>query len=323
MDSPQSRSELAVLLESFYSLPISDISTSGEFQSLLQSDVDKERILEAIPNTPYPSHHPLSLLRLLLSELPGPWPTFPLIRCYTRLHHLTPEDAKSRQDESLAQLVRDTSELVKRSYQSFASFLVSDSRPALRSSTAGDFITHNGLRKFVDTFHLPTSSAARKPIVAIALPNGPLLAATCIAVTTYYTSAPINPTAGAGQFRADIQQAGAQFILTTTDDCERLGLRDPWVAAAGIGVFVMRWDNRDEIDLRDLGGSALPTPRQQPRYNGPDDFGLILFTSGTSGTKKVVPLTMHSIIAGISFVVDSWGLSASDICLNMMPLYHV
>ncbi|PTB71025.1 hypothetical protein BBK36DRAFT_1176362 [Trichoderma citrinoviride] len=323
MDSLQPSLELAALFESFYSLPLSDISTRGEFQRLLHSDADKERILESIPNTPNPSHRPLALLRLLLSELPGSWPTFPLIRCYTRLYHLMPEDAKSRRDESLAHLVRDTLELVKKSYQSFASFLVSDSQPALRSSTPGDFITHNGLRRFVDTFHLPTSSMARKPIVAIALPNGPLLAATCIAVTTYYTSAPINPTAGAEQFRADIQQAGAQFILTTSEDCERLGLRDPWVAAAGIEVFVMRWDNSDGIDIRDLGGSVLPVQRQKPKYNGPDDFGLILFTSGTSGTKKVVPLTIHSIIAGISFVVDSWGLSASDVCLNMMPLYHV
>ncbi|ETS05133.1 hypothetical protein M419DRAFT_71530 [Trichoderma reesei RUT C-30] len=323
MSSLQTPSELAVLLEGFCSLPISDISTHGEFQRLLHSDADKERILESIPSTPNPSHRPLALLHLLLSELRGSWPTFPLIRCYTRLYHLLPEDAKSRRDKNLAQLVHVTSDLVKKSYTSFASFLVSSSQPALRSSTPGDFITHNGLRNFVDSFHLPTNGSARKPVVAIALPNGPLLAATCIAVTTYYTSAPINPAAGAEQFRADVQQAGAQFILTTSDDCERLGLRDPWVAAAGIEVFLMRWDNRDEIDVRDLGGSPLPLQRQKPNYNGPDDFGLILFTSGTSGTKKVVPLTVHSIIAGISFVVDSWGLSASDICLNMMPLYHV
>lgn len=323
MDSLHSPSGLAALLEGFYSTPISEINTSGEFQSLLHSDIDKERILEAIPNTPRPSSRPLALLRLLLNELPGSWPTFPLIRCYTRLYHLMPEDAKSHGDQSLAQLVGDTSELVKKSYQSFASFIVSSSQPALRASTPRDYITHKGLRRFIDSFYLPTDSSARKPIVAIALPNGPLLAAACIAVTTYYTSAPINPTAGAEQFHADVQQAGAQFILTTSDDCDRLGLRDPWVAAAGIEVFLMRWDNNDEMELQDLSGAALLPSKQNPTYNGPDDFGLILFTSGTSGTKKVVPLTMHSIITGISFVVDSWGLTASDICLNMMPLYHV
>jgi long-subunit acyl-CoA synthetase (AMP-forming) len=234
-----------------------------------------------------------------------------------------PEDAKSHKDESLAQLIHDTSELVKKTYTSFASFILCDSRPALRASTPGDYITHKGLRRFVDSFRLPTGTSTRKPIVAIALPNGPLLAATCIAVTTYYTSAPINPTAGAEQFRADVQQAGAQFILTTSDDCDRLGLRDSWVASAGIQVFVMKWENNDEFEMQDLSGTAVSQPNQNPSHNGPDDFGLILFTSGTSGTKKVVPLTMHSIISGISFVVDSWGLTASDICLNMMPLYHV
>ncbi|KAL7785241.1 hypothetical protein V8C37DRAFT_322844 [Trichoderma ceciliae] len=328
MDPLHSPSGLLVLFESLYSIPIPEISTSGGFQSLLHSDIDKERILEAIPSTPHPSSRPLALLRLLLIELPGSWPTFPLIRCYTRLYHLMPENAKSHRDESLAQLVRDTSALVKKSYASFSSFILSDSRPALRASTPGDYITHKGLRRFVDRFHLPTRhlptrNSARKPIVAIALPNGPLLAAACIAVTTYYTSAPINPTVGAEQFRADVQQAGAQFILTTNDDCDRLSLRDPWVASAGIQVFVMKWDNNDEFEIQDLNGAAVPQSSENTNYNGPDDFALILFTSGTSGTKKVVPLTMHSIIAGISFVVDSWGLTASDICLNMMPLYHV
>ncbi|KAM0255161.1 hypothetical protein ACHAQJ_006004 [Trichoderma viride] len=234
-----------------------------------------------------------------------------------------PEDAKSHRDESLAQLIHDTSELVKKSYASFASFILCDSRPALRASTPGDYITHKGLRRFVDDFQLPNGNFTRKPVVAIALPNGPLLAAACIAVTTYYISAPINPTAGAEQFRADVQQADAQFILTTSDDCDRLGLRDPWVASAGIQVLVMKWENGNEIEMLDLSGTTVSRMNQSPSYNGPNDFGLILFTSGTSGTKKVVPLTMHSIVTGISFVVDSWGLTASDICLNMMPLYHV
>jgi long-subunit acyl-CoA synthetase (AMP-forming) len=57
--------------------------------------------------------------------------------------------------------------------------------------------------------------------------------------------------------------------------------------------------------------------------NEADDIGLILFTSGTSGAKKVVPLTIHSIITGVVFVMDSWGLGEADMCLNMMPLYHV
>ena len=42
-----------------------------------------------------------------------------------------------------------------------------------------------------------------------------------------------------------------------------------------------------------------------------------------SGTKKRVPITVHSIVSGVAFVIDSWGLTSSDRCLNMMPLNHV
>lgn len=160
--------------------------------------------------------------------------------------------------------------------------------------------------------------------MAIALPNGPLLAATCIAVTTYYTAAPINPAAGAEQFQADVVQAGAKCILTTVDDVARLELNASWVAEAGIKVLTVDWQRGDDIVVRDNFGKTLP--RRQggnADVNKADDIALILFTSGTSGTKKVVPITLHSIVAGVLFVIESWGLGTSDICLNMMPLYHV
>lgn len=171
-------------------------------------------------------------------------------------------------------------------------------------------------------FRLPVGNDQRKPRVAIALPNGPLLAATCIAVTTYYTAAPINPAAGPEQFRADVTQAGAKFILTTPDDYEKLQLR-AWANNDGIEVIFVDWDQGDEIALRSPEGQPIVCPDAKRKPNKADDIGIILFTSGTSGTKKVVPLLLHSIIAGIVFVIESWGLSEADVCLNMMPLYHV
>ncbi|KAF4494138.1 peroxisomal-coenzyme A synthetase [Fusarium agapanthi] len=85
----------------------------------------------------------------------------------------------------------------------------------------------------------------------------------------------------------------------------------------------MNWTRYEGISLRTVDGEAIPTGSAERVANKADDIGLIFFTSGTSGTKKVVPLTVNSIIAGVAFVIESWGLTASDICLNMMPLYHV
>ncbi|EXL60860.1 hypothetical protein FOCG_00135 [Fusarium oxysporum f. sp. radicis-lycopersici 26381] len=299
------------------------VKQSQQFQSLVALNLDRADLLAAILTSEQHSLSSLYTLCHLLEELPGSWPVFQLIKTYTRLYTQLPEDAKTNSNHELSSLIEQTSALVKSSYTSFAQFIGCDDKPALRAPTDEDVITHRELRQFVDNFQLPADASDKKPVVSIALPNGPLLAATCIAVTTYYTTSPINPAAGAEQFRADILQARADFILTTKDEYEKLQLDARWVSDNNIQIFIMDWTRDEGISLRTVDGEAVPTGSTQRVVNKADDIGLILFTSGTSGTKKVVPLTVHSIVAGVAFVIESWGLTATDICLNMMPLYHV
>jgi acyl-CoA synthetase (AMP-forming)/AMP-acid ligase II len=159
----------------------------------------------------------------------------------------------------------------------------------------------------------------------VALPNGPLLAAVCIAVATYYVVAPVNPAVGPDQFRADVSQVGAGFILTTGSDIDHLQLQHAWVRDGGICVLVAQLEPDMTITLREVGGNrpldlAHAPP---PRPNKADDTSILLFTSGTTGTKKLVPLAMHSILTGVAEVISSWALTDRDTSLNMMPLYHV
>jgi long-subunit acyl-CoA synthetase (AMP-forming) len=144
-----------------------------------------------------------------------------------------------------------------------------------------------------------------------------------MAVTTYYTAAPINPMVGPEQFRADVQQSGAKVILTNMNNYEKLRLSDEWVRNGNIQICIVKWNGQGDIHLANIAGQVLESTSPRPSPNKAEDVALILFTSGTSGTKKVVPITLHSIIAGVVSVMDSWGLSAADTCLNMMPLYHV
>ncbi|KAF5981973.1 coenzyme A synthetase [Fusarium bulbicola] len=265
------------------------VKESQQFKSIVALNPDRADLLAAIPTTQQHSISSLYTLCCLLEELPGQWPVFQLIKTYTRLYTQLPEDAKTNSTDELYE----------------------------------DVITHRELRQFVDNFQLPVNTSTKRPVVSIALPNGPLLAATCVAVTTYYTASPINPAAGAEQFRADILQARADFILTTKDEYTTLQLDASWVSDNKIQIFIMDWTRDEGISLRTVDGEAIPTGSAERVANKADDIGLILFTSGTSGTKKVVPLKVHSIIAGVAFVIESWGLTASDLCLNMMPLYHV
>jgi len=312
------------LLRELCELPPMAVKQSQQFKALVALNPDRADLLAAIPATQQHSTSSLYTLCHLLEEFSGPWPVLQLIKTYTRLYSQLPEDAKTISSHELSSLIEKASKQVKSSYTSFAQFIGHDDKPALRAPTdEEDVITHRELRRFVDNFQLPVEISIKKPVVSIALPNGPLLAATCIAVTTYYTASPINPAAGPEQFRADILQARADFILTTKEEYKKLQLDASWVSDSNIQIFIMDWTRDEGISLRTVDGRAIPTGSTERVANKADDIGLILFTSGTSGTKKVVPLTVHSIIAGVAFVIESWGLTADDICLNMMPLYHV
>lgn len=312
--------ELSDELLQLYQRPLDEVRHSPWVSSPC---LPKAVLLQSIPAPSHPSFRPLHLLYIALSELPGPWPTFELVKCHTRVSKYLPDSARSGEgDQKLQWLVDATSQLVKRSYGGIGDFLGDAPRPALLATDSRSYITHHGLSKYVANFRLPTSDAPRKPTVAIALPNGPLLAATCVAVATHYTAAPINPVAGQDQFRADVENSGASLILTTLDDCQKLGLQE-WAPSRGVEIVLVDWDQRDGIALRSLEGRALVCSEKPSEPNRADDIALILFTSGTSGTKKIVPITVHSMIAGILFVMESWGLTETDVCLNMMPLYHV
>ncbi|KAK3690498.1 hypothetical protein B0T22DRAFT_424389 [Podospora appendiculata] len=223
------------------------------------------------------------------------------------------------------------------------SFLRRTDKPALRCPDHSKYITHLSLCTFVETFSIPplppgqSANTNRKEIVGIALPNGPLLAALCLAVANRYIAAPLNCDASIGpeQFKADVRQSGATCILTTRADADRLGLTPSscWITDRHVRVLIVDsgddndseaslGHNLDRLRLRRLDGTPLPV-HQQPEPNTADDIAIVLFTSGTSGTKKLVPITVQNIVSGVRFVVDSWDLTADDVCLNMMPLFHI
>jgi acyl-coenzyme A synthetase/AMP-(fatty) acid ligase len=195
-------------------------------------------------------------------------------------------------------------------------------RPAIYSSSTDDYITHLQLKQSIESFRLPGQHSPRKQVVAVALPNGPLLAVGVIAVSTYYVAAPVTPGVGVEQFKADVLQAGATIILTTKEDFQRLALNDLWVAEAGILVCLLSFGSNKSLDVTDPAGDHI-ADMENVAPNSQTDTCIQLFTSGTSGNKKIVPISMGAAVNGAHCVIKSWGLTPEETCLNMMPLHHV
>lgn len=317
--------DLRPLLRQLSQLPDDNVRQSPLFQSLRgREDSIASDLLSALAsNAESAARQSLNLFYLFLTDLNWRWPAIDVVRCQVLLVKALPEAVKTGRDSQMAHLVKETERLAHECYRSLGDFIPVNNRAALRSSS-DDAISYATLHDFVEGFRLPVDATGpRKPVITVALPNGPLLAATLLAVTTYYTAAPINPAVGDDQFVADVKLSGSRCILTTPSYYEKLKMQSHWQRGEMVVYFVdMNDDHRIQItDVADQELQMASLPPCSP--NRPRDIGLVLFTSGTSGTKKVVPLTVHSIVCGAALVVSSWGLTSSDVCLNMMPLYHV
>lgn len=306
-------------------LPGSPTQSSPQYKNIL--DLAKQDPSSALRDLPRADANPqksLAVLSLLTSQNDVQWPILDLLRCYSELRKGMPEPVKAGKAPEVSQAMDEVVDRIHNSYGCLADLIEDSERPALIPPEEGLPVSHGALKRSIQNFRLPLPKDGKKnPVVAIAVPNGPLLAATCMSVSAHFAMAPINPAVGPEQFRADVEQVQAQCIVTTQDTSDKLGLAEPWVADSGIIVVHIDFSPSQELVLTYPSGEPLPTHTMPFQPNKGSDIGLMLFTSGTSGKKKIVPLTLHLIVVGAMFVIDSWGLSETDICLNMMPLFHV
>lgn len=270
----------------------------------------------------------LEKLSCLLDSHTGCWSVFELIISFQKLYKALPEDAKNGYNVSYRHAIERLFEQVKTTYGGLTALLLQDlgTDAIIDPQRAERSLSHRDLYRFVNNFDLGLHPGKHR--VAVALPSGTTMALACLAVATYYTMAPMTPKCGPEQFRADVERVHAVAILVAEVDAEKLQLRDAaWVIQAEIKVFIVEERNNTfTTSLMEHSNDQNALPRQElipPMPNRANDIVIVLFTSGTSGTKKLVPITMHALVTGAAFVMSSWGLTRAERCLNMMPLHHM
>jgi fatty acid CoA ligase FadD36 len=110
---------------------------------------------------------------------------------------------------------------------------------------------------------------------------------------------PVPPDSGPAERQHILRDSGSSVLLTPE--------RDTW---PGCGLPVVRVD---------LAARGLYSPAE-PSSDAP---ALILYTSGTTGAPKGVPITFRSIAACLDGLAEAWQWTPDDTLVHGLPLFHV
>lgn len=159
---------------------------------------------------------------------------------------------------------------------------------------------------------LSAAGVKRGDRVGTALPNGLPNVVTFLAASMVGTAAPLNPAYKEDDFRFYLEDTSARFLLLPPEGAEEAR------RAAGDKVPIIT------VDMDDAGSVRLSTPGRAP-FTAPsvDDVALILHTSGSTGRPKRVPLTHAQLSISARNVAQTYNLTAEDVSLCVMPLFHV
>jgi len=171
--------------------------------------------------------------------------------------------------------------------------------------------------------HLDEAAQQAAALIRLADPTRPLHVGTLLGNTPAtlnamaaaglggYVLCGVNTTRRGDGLARDIALADCQLLLT---DSLHRPLLDGLTLA---GVRVLDVDSAEWASLRAGAGALVPH-----REAGPNDTFMLIFTSGTSGEPKAVPVA-HMMVpfAGVA-LVERFSITAADVCYLSMPLFH-
>ncbi|HET6610110.1 MAG TPA: acyl--CoA ligase [Rhodopila sp.] len=184
------------------------------------------------------------------------------------------------------------------------------------------WLTHGGLRALVErtVVALNGMGIGRNDRVALVTPNGPEAATSFVSIACGATTAPLNPGYKADEFDFYLSDLNAKALVVMA------GLETPArhvATARGIPIVDLVPNAEGAAGDFTLDGGALTGTAAHPGTAQADDVALVLHTSGTTSRPKIVPLRHINVTASAYHIGETLGLTPTDTCLNIMPLFHI
>ncbi|MDT5017304.1 MAG: hypothetical protein QOD39_3464 [Mycobacterium sp.] len=183
-------------------------------------------------------------------------------------------------------------------------------------------VSYSALARIVDDVAAQLRSAGLRPrdAVGVACANTvEFVVALLGAARAGLVVAPLDPALPQSQMSARLNGLGAQAIVVGPL---------PTDAAPVVVDKIPTWQLRVDIAKGRTPSVLLETGgRVERRVAGAaaelsDDDALILFTSGTTGSPKMIPLTHANVAASVRNICATYELGPEDTTVAVMPLFH-
>lgn len=188
------------------------------------------------------------------------------------------------------------------------------------SAPSGEPLCFAELRRQVDYTGtvLRASGIGKADTVAVILPNGPTMASAFLGVSAFSICAPLNPHYDAKEleFYLSDLNAAAVMLPAKTDSPIRGIAKNSRIIVLDLDASPSRVG-----EFHFVGFDSTPDVFADPGAD--DDVAMILHTSGTTSRPKMVPLTHRNLCSSAAAIARTLALTSDDICLNVMPLFHI
>lgn len=174
--------------------------------------------------------------------------------------------------------------------------------------------------------HLRAFGIAPTDRVALVLDNGPEMATAFLAIASFASCVPLNPSSTPSEFKAAFELFSPKAVISST---KHKALFSDMLSRQGTAVFEVVPNPSRNAGIFDLD-CCMESKLCQA--NGAVSCGanrsseqpaLLLQTSGTTARPKVVGLKEANLLSSAQNIACSLALNSADRCLNIMPMFHI